>query len=281
MLVSSNDIEINTRAFVLLSGGIDSTTCLYIAREQFDGVEAISIDYGQKHDKEMFYARSTCKTLDIQHTILTLDPATLGGEGVMLTDADTVIPSISYDEIRGVSPTYVPFRNGCLLSLVTAHAQKWVMKSVNELAKEAPSDYFGNECTEDDIKQASLGMHDSIAGVFFGAHAEDAYNWAYPDCTPEFIGAMANAIYVGTYHTIRLHTPLMWMKKHEIIQCGEQFSVIWSDTWSCYAGKTYHCGVCPTCRARKEAFTIANVYDPTIYEDLIVACNPDSDEIPF
>ena len=87
--------------------------------------------------------------------------------------------------------------------------------------------------------------------VYYGAHAEDAKNWAYPDCTPEFIGAQANAIYIGTYHKIRLHTPWMWLRKDEIITDGERLGVPWHLTWSCYKGGEFHCGSCPTCLARK------------------------------
>ncbi|MEE8599015.1 MAG: 7-cyano-7-deazaguanine synthase, partial [Dehalococcoidales bacterium] len=101
--------------------------------------------------------------------------------------------------------------------------------------------------------------------VYIGVHAEDAENWAYPDCTPEFMGGMANAIYIGTYRKIRLYTPLIWMKKYQIVEAGEALDVPWADTWSCYEGLQFHCGVCPTCRARMEAFSNAGVIDPTQY----------------
>src|SRR5690606_5902252 len=90
-----------------------------------DWVEAISVDYGQRHRKEAEYAAATCAQFGIKHSVLNIR-GILDGDGVMLTDAREGIPAISYDEIRGVSPTYVPFRNGTLLSLITAHAQKWV-----------------------------------------------------------------------------------------------------------------------------------------------------------
>ncbi len=259
------DLEIKTKAFVLLSGGIDSTTCLFIAREQFDEVEAVSINYGQRHIKEREFAARTCMTLNIPITLINIPPEVLGGRGVMLTDLNVEIPDISYDEIQGVSPTYVPFRNGSLLSLVTAHSQKWVMQQIDDVYKNLPPEFLVEGSTENENRQAILNMHQGSIGIFFGAHSEDALNWAYPDCTPEFIGAMANAIYIGTYYTARLHTPLMWMKKHEIIQCGEGLGVDWSTTWSCYAGEEDHCGTCPTCRARHKAFYDAGVFDPTMY----------------
>lgn len=251
------------KAFVLLSGGCDSTTCLHIALNECDDVEAISINYGQRHLKESEYARRTCNKFGIEHHILNVE-GILSGKGVMLSDASVEIPNISYSEIKGVSPTYVPFRNGTMLSLITAHAQKWVNKEVQELA-----DFYqrGIEPQFDQqyaVETATNEMKDSV-GIFFGAHAEDAANWAYPDCCMEFTGAMANAIYIGTYGAIRLHVPLQWMTKKEIIRKGEELGVNWAETWSCYAGGQHHCGVCPTCRARRQGFIDAGVEDPTQY----------------
>lgn len=224
-------------AFVLLSGGLDSTTCLYMAREQFQDVRAISIDYGQRHKKEMGFALQTCQRLGISHRILALPnivPKT------MLTDSSAEVPNISYDEIKGVSPTYVPFRNALMLSALTSYIHGTI---INE-GRDNPG-----------IEHA----------LYFGAHAEDAQNWAYPDCTPEFIGAMSNAIFIGSYQRIRLHTPLMWLAKHEIVTAGDKLNVQWDLTWSCYKGEVFHCGTCPTCRARKIAFEVAGVTDPTGY----------------
>jgi 7-cyano-7-deazaguanine synthase len=154
----------------------------------------------------------------------------------MLTDSSIAIPSISYADLpHGVSPTYVPFRNGQMLSKLAGHIQ-------------------GNIHFTDD------------AMIYFGAHAEDAANWAYPDCTPEFVGAMANAIYIGTYQRVRLSTPWLHATKHEIITYGDKHGTPYHLTWSCYVGGERHCGVCPTCRARKDAFVKAGVADPTQYE---------------
>jgi 7-cyano-7-deazaguanine synthase len=257
--------QIERKAFCLLSGGIDSTTCLhkaifdfsedthedtvkridfnqdcYIARHPNDPipwVEAISVNYGQRHIKEAEYARMTCEMLGIKHHVLNLSNLLKGGN-TMLTNPDIEIPNVDYANLpHGVSPTYVPFRNGTLLSVITAYAQKWINASP-------------------DTRQA---------GVYFGAHSEDAANWAYPDCTPEFIGSMANAIHVGTYFKVRLYTPLQWLVKHEIITLGESLGVNWYSTWSCYAGNEIHCGTCPTCRSRRQGFIAADVPDPTVY----------------
>ena len=233
------------KAFVLLSGGMDSTTCLFqaiydyappaIDRDQVanligqlqDGtppavgpgidipwVEAISVDYGQRHKKEFVYAAETCKTLGIKHTVLDIS-GILNGKGVMLTDASVKIPEISYSDIQGVSPTYVPFRNGTLLSMITAHAQKWVNE---QIAVEKGSNQLASD------QDLMLQARDSV-GVYFGAHNEDAFNWAYPDCTPEFIGAMANAIYTGSYYAIRLITPLQWLSKTDVVRLGNRLDV--------------------------------------------------------
>jgi 7-cyano-7-deazaguanine synthase len=216
-------------ALVLLSGGVDSTTCLYIARREFGEahVTGVSINYGQRHLKEIEQAKKICDNACCDYEVLEIP----GMPKSMLTDPDAEVPSISYADMEeGVSPTYVPFRNGQLLSRVAGYAQA-----------------------------------EEYAAIYFGAHAEDAQNWAYPDCTPEFIGAMANAIYVGTYHQVRLHTPLEWLCKMDIIRWGDNLGVPWDLTWSCYKGDEFHCGTCPTCRARREGFIDAGVEDPTIY----------------
>jgi len=224
------------KAFVLLSGGIDSTTCLYIAMLEFDEVEAISIFYGQRHRKEIQYAQETCQMLEVPHRTLDISgviPAT------MLTDPAIAIPNLSYADITGVSPTYVPFRNGLLLSSATSHV-------------------VGRR------RETAVHRHEEWA-IYFGAHAEDAAGWAYPDCTFEFTGAMANAIRIGTYDEIRLRVPLQFMTKEQIIRHGDDLNVDWTLTWSCYAGGDLHCGTCPTCRARRDGFEAANVVDHTEY----------------
>lgn len=218
------------KAFVLHSGGIDSTTCLYIALEAYseENVVAVSIDYGQRHIKEIACSRRIAAYEGCGHMTLRLGAQPES----MLTSPQQDIPNASYDELKGVSPTYVPFRNGQLLSYIAGIAQ-------------------------------AKGGKDSA--IYFGAHAEDAKDWAYPDCTPEFIGAMANAIYVGTYHQVRLITPLQWLMKPDIITLGTRLGVEYKYTWSCYAGEDLHCGTCPTCRSRRQGFIDAGVPDPTKY----------------
>jgi 7-cyano-7-deazaguanine synthase len=229
------------KAYVLLSGGIDSSTCLYIAHEEFISVEGVSMNYGQRHSKEIEHAKLQCDRLGVKHSTISLAGLI---PNTMLTDPKITVPNISYDEIKGVSPTYVPFRNGLMLAAITSFVH-------GELVR------FGDS-----------GSYDGLEwGIYFGAHAEDAQNWAYPDCTPEFIGAMANAISVGTYYNVRLHTPLEWMGKKDIIQWGSRLGVPWELTWSCYKGEDRQCGVCPTCRARRKGFLDAGIVDPTPYAE--------------
>lgn len=283
------------KAFVLLSGGMDSTTCLYKAIYDYapagtnvdaqlkdlhdegvdreyttpvSWVEAVSIDYGQRHSKEMEYAKLTCARLGIKHTILDVGKL-LAGASVMLTTesrGNVEVPDISYADIKGVSPTYVPFRNGLMLSALTAHAQKYVNEQINMYA-----DHIQDLSTESiqmerqDAMDVATKEAANLCGIYFGAHSEDAANWAYPDCTPEWIGAMANAIYIGTYMAVRLHTPIQWLMKKDIAALGHSLGVPFEQTWSCYKGEELHCGTCPTCRSRREAFKLAGLVDPTEY----------------
>lgn len=219
-----------SKAYVLLSGGVDSSVALARAHSDWDEhVTAVSVDYGQRHQKEIQQAKRVADFYSVKHVVSNIQGFIQKGG---LTNEDLDIPPVGYDELpHGVSPTYVPFRNGTLLSLVAGMAS----------------------------------VDDEAEAIYCGVHAEDAENWAYPDCTPEFMGGMANAIYVGTYHKIRLFTPLIFMRKYEIVQLGEELNVPWAYTWSCYEGKPLHCGVCPTCRARRDAFNLAGVADPTQY----------------
>jgi len=226
------------QAVVLHSGGMDSTTMLAMAIKEHklepSEIMCLSILYGQKHHRELEAAKAVadyygCEShvIELNHDLFT------GGGSAIIGEGEVDMPHLTYKEIaegEGVSPTYVPFRNGNLLSAATAIAL--------------------------------VGGADS---VYFGAHAEDARGWAYPDCTPEFIGAMANAIYVGSYHKVRLLTPLEWMMKSDIARKGLDLDVPFELTWSCYEGGQFACGECPTCIERIEAFKVNAAEDPVEY----------------
>ena len=218
-----------THSYVLLSGGVDSSTVLAIAASYCDTVTAVSVHYGQKHTKELDHARKIAKHFGAEHHFLDLSQV-IGQGG--LSDPTHEVPDVSYADITGVSPTYVPFRNGLMLSALASFAHG----------------HCRGPCT-----------------IFYGAHAEDAEGGAYPDCTQEFVDAMREAIRIGTYNEVYLNAPLLDKFKSEIVTIGDHYMVPWTDTWSCYKGEGLHCGTCPTCRSRREAFARAGVEDPTVY----------------
>jgi len=220
-----------SKAYVLLSGGMDSTTCLAIAAKAYgpQNVTAISIFYGQRHAKELEAARVIAELFEVEWRMIDLGGA-IGVGG--LTDTNLVMPESSYAELpEGISPTYVPFRNGLMLSSLASIAQ----------------------------------ADESARFIYYGAHAEDAENDAYPDCSVPFIQAMKKAINIGTYRQITLKAPLMKLTKAEVVRWGDDLGVPWEVTWSCYKGELLHCGTCPTCISRREAFAAMSIFDPTRY----------------
>ncbi len=222
-------------ALVLLSGGLDSTVALAEAYKMHQGdVGAISFIYGQKHVTEMLAADAVCDYYGIWHKTVELPEVFAGTDSVIIEKNKKEMPQASYEELSdefGVSPTYVPYRNGNFLSMATA-----------------------------------VALVETAGEVWAGMHAEDAHNWAYPDCTPEFLGAMANAMYVGSYHQVRLITPHMWRTKADVVQAGLDIGAPLELTWSCYEGRNQACGVCPTCVGRIQAFAKLGEQDPVSYE---------------
>lgn len=224
------------KAIVLLSGGLDSTTCATLAYYKYgaDEVKAISFMYGQTHSNELYAAEKVASYLGIDYERIVTGDNFFGGYGSSIIDSDKAgMPEASYEELQemhGVSPTYVPYRNGTFLSVAAIRALQ----------------------------------HDAEV-IYFGAHSEDAHHWAYPDCTPEFIGAMANAIYIGSYHKVRLITPLQWMNKADVVALALKIGAPIGLTLSCYRGEDPACGTCPTCISRLHAFKVNDVRDPIDY----------------
>ena len=223
------------KALVVLSGGLDSTTCMALAAIEHE-VEAVSFYYGQKHKNELAHAEMVAAYYNARWSLIELPKVFAGTDSTLVEDNQIDNPRGSYKDVQDiegeqVSPTYVPYRNGSLLSLATAHA-------------------------------LVVGADTLYAGM----HAEDAAHWAYPDCTPEFLGAMANAIYIGSYRKVRLATPLQWLSKGEVVRLGTEIGAPFHLTMSCYDGKSPACGTCPTCIGRINAFRENALVDPIEYE---------------
>ncbi len=220
------------KGLVLHSGGMDSTVCLAIAKGECEEVLSLGFEYGQRHgSREASAAADVCMYYAVERRMVEL-PDVFRGFGSTLVD-DLPNPHMSYEEIRasvGPSPTYVPARNSNLISAATA-----------------------------------VALVEGCEYIYFGAHADDAHNYAYPDTTPEFISAMSRVVEVGTYYKVHLKSPLMWMTKGAVVQKGEKLGVPFKLTRSCYEDSELHCGFCPTCVSRKEAFKWASVEDPTVY----------------
>lgn len=250
------------KVFILLSGGIDSTTALAFARTRHEDAEfeAVTIDYGQRHRREIQAAADICDVYNIPHVVLDLK-GLMSGMLVDKGDANEAVPDVGYDELpKGISPTYVSFRNGLMLSALAARAQSWVMQQEAQQKEEMPN-------WQDEEP------YEFNAYIYCGVHADDAANWAYPDCTPEFVGGMANAIFIGTYNKVRLKAPFAELDKGMVVNMAVGLKAPLELTWSCYKGEELHCGVCPTCRSRKDAFFIArranggSLKDPTRYAE--------------
>lgn len=230
------------KALVLNSGGVDSTTCVGIAINEYDkdNVITASLYYGQKHDKELECARKVAEYYGVKHIEEDISNIMKYANNVCsLIKGGKDIIEMSYAEQiekngEGRVETYVPFRNGLLLSIATAYAD---------------SLFPGEE-----VK------------IFYGAHADDAAGSAYADCSPEFAEAMNKAINIGTYGKISVERPLINMNKSQVVKTGLQLNVPYHLTWSCYEGKEKQCGRCGTCIDRKKAFEDNGVGDPVEYE---------------
>ena len=225
----------NNRAIVLLSGGLDSTTCLAIATQQDFDVRALSFNYHQRHRIELRAAVKIARKMGISdHLILDLPLDVIGGSA--LTD-NIPVPKDSSMDTTQIPITYVPARNAVFLSLALAWAE----------------------------------VTDS-AHIFIGVNALD-YS-GYPDCRPEFISAfqvMANLAMKKTVEgsmKINIHTPLLEKSKSEIIKIGLGLGLDYSLTSSCYDPNPLGqaCGHCDSCILRKRGFQQAGVEDPTVYQ---------------
>jgi len=216
---------------VLCSGGLDSVTLAHlVARRDAGPLHLLSIDYGQRHVRELDFARVCAEDLDARWDVVdvrSLQPL-IGGSS--LTDASIAVPSGHYTD-DSMRITVVPNRNAVFLAI--AHA---------------------------------VAVADGAARVAVAVHAGD--HPIYPDCRPAFIDAfraMQNLATEGFAPPDQLEAPFTGMSKADIVRAGTAVGVRFERTWSCYRGGDIHCGVCGTCVERREAFGLAGVLDPTAY----------------
>lgn len=224
-------------ALVLSSGGVDSTTALALAIEKYgtEHVTALSISYGQKHDKELQAAKAVAAHYGVQQLFLDLGLIFQYSNCSLLRQSTQEIPEASYaqqiQETGGKVPvsTYVPFRNGLFLSAA-----------------------------------ASIALSKDCGVIYYGPHADDAAGSAYPDCSPAFNEAMNQAIYEGSGRQLHIEAPFVNKTKAEIVSIGLSLHVPYALTWSCYEGGEEPCGKCGTCIDRAAAFAANGVADPAI-----------------
>jgi 7-cyano-7-deazaguanine synthase len=219
-------------AVVLLSGGLDSATCLAIAAGEGYACHCLSVDYGQRHGAELDAAKRVAAALGArEHRQLHIDLTGFGGSA--LTDSGIAVPTEGVQ--GGIPVTYVPARNTIMLSMALAWAEV-------------------------------LGSRD----IFIGVNAVD-YS-GYPDCRPEYIAAFERMANLATKAAVEgarltLHTPLIDLAKADIIRRGTALGIDYGLTVSCYQAddEGRACGACDSCRLRRSGFAAAGLADPTRY----------------
>ena len=221
------------KAVILVSGGLDSSTVLAMAKQQGFDCYTLSFDYGQRHRSELFAAAKVSEAMQVEaHKVVSLDLGTIGGSA--LTDTNIDVPEY---ETTGIPVTYVPARNTVFLSIALGWAEV-------------------------------LGAND----IFVGVNAVD-YS-GYPDCRPDYINAFEQMANLATKagvegNKLTVHAPLIDMTKGQIVQAGLKIGVDYAVTVSCYQAdeEGAACGVCDSCRLRKQGFIDAGLKDPTRYKN--------------
>jgi len=241
-LASKPTYSLIDKAVVLSSGGVDSTTCLGLAVKTFnnENVISVSILYNQRHSKELKCAEKIAEYYGVKHYVLDLSEVfKYNTSCTLLQNSEEEIPEGSYEDQQkeskdGIVSSYVPFRNGFMLSAVAS---------------------FAMSIYPDDIIQ-----------IYLGNHADDAAGNAYPDCSEEFTSLMNRAIYEGSGHKCLLESPFVNKNKTQVVAEGLKLKVPFELTTSCYNGNEKACGRCGTCVDRIKAFRENGVVDPIEYE---------------
>lgn len=216
---------------LLLSGGVDSTCLLWALLNgpaHHLPVRCLSVNYGQRHLKEIDAARKIARAAKVEYFAADLSSVQYLLKGSSQTSDEVAVPKGHYTE-ESMKATVVPNRNMILLSLATA----WAVSTQS-------------------------------GHVAYAAHSGD--HSIYPDCRPEFANVMELAMCLCDSHKVKMLRPFIDKSKAQLVAIGAQFGAPFHLTWSCYEGKERHCGECGTCVERKEAFILAKVPDPTYYE---------------
>jgi 7-cyano-7-deazaguanine synthase len=219
-------------AVIIMSGGLDSVTLLHVLINTYDPVHILTFLYGQKHNKEIQSAKYFVRKLGLNdHMIIDLNNLqTVFGDST-LTSSKRIphLDSIENRTSKILKQTVVPFRNAIFLSIAVAYASARKIKY-----------------------------------IFYGAHKSDTAT--YPDCRPEFIESFEASSKLGVENNeLQVIGPFVDKTKSDIVKLGTAYGVDFSKTWSCYEGKEIHCGVCPSCYERKNAFRKARIKDDTRY----------------
>lgn len=214
------------KTVLILSGGMDSATLLYDLLAGGDAVEAIGVNYKQRHGKELACAADLCRDLGVRFDVLDLSSLSGFLTGSSQSDPTVPVPFGKYDE-PNMKLTVVPNRNMFMLAAAGAVA---IARKADRLA--------------------------------YGAHAGD--HTIYPDCRPEFVDAMGRALGLCDWHTLGLHAPYLHMTKGDICKRGVELRVPYEKTWTCYVGGERPCGKCGSCTERAEAFEFAGIPDPLL-----------------
>jgi len=214
------------RAVLICSGGLDSTILLYDLVNGGYKVDVLTFDYGQRHKKEIRYAKKTCKLLGLKHIVVDLKNINSLLGGSCLTSKDVEVPEGHYSD-DSMKATVVPNRNMIMLSIAIGYAE-------------------------------SLAIFKVLIANHFGDRAQ------YPDCRKEFIEALNNTSKLGTYNKVEVLSPFNNLTKAEIVKIGIDLKLPFKNTWTCYKGLKRPCLKCGSCIERSEAFYLNNVKDPLL-----------------
>ena len=220
-------IQLCMKTVLIYSGGLDSTVLLFDLLKEGHEVKALSVNYGQRHVRELEGASTICANAGVEHRVADLRSIQSLFGANSLTAHQHSIPEGHYAE-ETMKATVVPNRNMILLSVAAAWA-------ITEKA----------EC------------------ISYAAHGGD--HAIYPDCRNEFADAMDAALRLADWHEVYLNRPFVNLSKADIVKLGSKVRAPLAHTWSCYKGGNVHCGRCGTCVERREAFYLAGISDPTDY----------------